>query len=223
VDGYGQFCPIALGAEVFAERWTPIILRNLMVGCERFGEILAGAPGLPRSVLSTRLRRLERAGVVLRTMRDGAPCYRLTECGAELTQVCLALGAWGARWREVRPEHLDPYLALWTLSTLVGADALPRPRVVVRFDVHPHQPPNRYWLVASPSEREVCVHDPGFGDDAVVCTDPATLVGWVTGRQSIGHAQRAGSMTVTGPPWTVRMLDGWGRLSPFAAVSAAPR
>ena len=52
MDGYGQFCPIALGAEVFAERWTPIILRNLMVGCERFGEILAGAPGLPRSVLT---------------------------------------------------------------------------------------------------------------------------------------------------------------------------
>ena len=111
MDGYGQFCPIALGAEVFAERWTPIILRNLMVGCERFGEILAGAPGLPRSVLSTRLRRLERVGVVQRTVRAGAPCYRLTACGTELTQVCLALGAWGARWREVRPEHRDPYLA----------------------------------------------------------------------------------------------------------------
>ncbi len=222
MDGYGQFCPIALGAEVFAERWTPIILRNLMVGCERFGEILAGAPGLPRSVLSTRLRRLERDGVVQRTVRAGAPCYRLTACGAELTQVCLALGAWGARWREVRPEHRDPYLAVWTLSTLVEPDALPRPRVVVRFDVRPHPVPNRFWLVVGPGEREVCVHDPGFGDDAVVACDPATLVGWISGRLSVGHAQRAGAMTIVGPPWTVRMLAGWGRLSPFAGVVPAP-
>ena len=52
MDGYGQYCPIALGAEIFAERWTPIILRNLMVGSDRFGVLLAGAPGIPRSVLT---------------------------------------------------------------------------------------------------------------------------------------------------------------------------
>lgn len=220
-DGYGQFCPIALGAEVFAERWTPIILRNLMVGCDRFGQILLGAPGLPRSVLAARLRRLERDGVVARTVRGGQPCYRLTPCGAELAQVCLALGAWGARWREVGPEHRDPYLAVWTLSTLVVPESLPRPRVVVRFDVHPHPEPNRFWLVVGTGEREVCVHDPGFGDDAVVAADPTSLVDWISGRLPLGHAQRAGTMAVTGPPWTVRMLAGWGRLSPFADVAPA--
>jgi len=219
MEGYGQFCPIALGAEVFAERWTPIILRNLMAGCARFGEILAGAPGLPRSVLSTRLRRLERDGVVQRSVRDGTPSYRLTPCGTELAQVCLALGTWGARWREVRAEHLDPYLALWTLSTLVGPDVLPRPRVVVRFEVTGHPAPNRYWLVAGRGEREVCVHDPGFGDDAVVAADTATLVAWITGRLPVGQAQRTGTMTITGAPWTVRMLGEWGRLSPFADVA----
>jgi hypothetical protein len=119
----------------------------------------------------------------------------------------------------VRPEHQDPYLAVWTLSTMVPADALPRPRVVVRFDVRPHPAPNRFWLVVGAAEREVCVHDPGFGDDAVVACDPATLVRWIGGRLAIGHAQRAGAMTVTGAPWTVRMLDRWGRLSPFAGVT----
>ena len=126
VDGYGQFCPIALGAEVFAERWTPIILRNLMVGCERFGEILAGAPGLPRSVLDPAAPAGARRGGAAHGAR-GAPRYRLTACGTELAQVCLALGAWGARWREVRPEHRDPYLAVWTLSTLVEATRCPGP------------------------------------------------------------------------------------------------
>jgi DNA-binding HxlR family transcriptional regulator len=221
VGGYGQFCPIALGAEIFAERWTPIILRNLMVGCERFGEILDGAPGLPRSVLSARLRRLERDGIVQRSVHGGVPGYRLTACGAELAQVCLALGTWGARWREVRLEHLDPYLAVWTLSTLVEPDALPRPRIVVRFDVTDRPAPNRYWLVVGAGDREVCVHDPGFGDDAVVEADTAALVGWITGRLPLGHAQRAGTMSVTGPRWAVRMLAGWGRLSPFADIGPA--
>ena len=160
--------------------------------------------------------------MVQRVLRDGTPSYRLTECGTELAQVCLALGMWGARWREVRPEHLDPYLALWTLSTMVTPAVLPRPRVTVRFEVRPHPAPNRYWLVAAEAEREVCVHDPGFGDDAVLATDPGTLASWVSGRISVGQAQRAGRMSVTGPPWAVRMLERWGRLSPFADVTPVP-
>jgi len=211
MDGYGQYCPVALGAEVFAQRWTPIILRNLMVGCERFGDILAGAPGLPRSVPAQRLRRLERDGIVIRW----GSTYRLTACGHELAQICLALGAWGARWRETRPEHHDPYLVVWMLSRLVPLDTLPRRRVVVRFDVPAHPPPNRYWPVLGAGEREVCVHDPGWGDDAVVTSDAATLVAWHCGRLTLGQAQRAG-MQVVAMPADERMLDAWGRLSPFA-------
>lgn len=217
MDGYGQYCPIALGAEIFAERWTPIILRNLMVGADRFGDLLAGAPGIPRSVLARRLRTLEREGLVARR----PPAYRLTESGLELAQVCLALGSWGARWRETRPEHHDPYLALWGLAHLIDRTKLPRPRIVVRFDVTGGRGPRRYWLVVGPAEREVCVHDPGHGDDAVVGCDPATLIAWHCGRLGLGQAMRAGTMTVTGPPWSVRMLAEWGRLSPFAGIPPA--
>jgi len=90
VNGYGQYCPIALGAEVFAERWTPIILRNLLVGCERFGEILAGAPGLSRSVLSQRLRRLEQEGIVERVPTTGTGMNGAVE---GLNQRCRPVGA----------------------------------------------------------------------------------------------------------------------------------
>ena len=217
VDGYGQYCPIALGAEIFAERWTPIILRNLMVGSDRFGDLLAGAPGIPRSVLTRRLRTLEREGLVTRS----GGRYRLTTSGAELAQVCVALGIWGARWRETRPEHHDPYLALWTLAHLIDRSELPQPRVVVRFDVTGGRGPHRYWLVVGPAEREVCAHDPGHGDDAVVTCDPAALIAWHCGRLALGTAMRAGTMTVTGPPWSVRTLAEWGRLSPFADVAPA--
>src|SRR5688572_9131754 len=135
MNGYGQYCPVALGAEVFAERWTPIVVRNLMIGCERYGEILEGAPGLSRSVLSQRLRRLERAGVVTATGEGRDRRYRLTDCGRELTEVVLGLGAWAARWLEALPEHHDPYLMLWMLARMVDPATLPRPRVVIRFEL----------------------------------------------------------------------------------------
>src|SRR5215212_7232124 len=111
---YGQYCPIALAAEVFAQRWTPIIVRNLRLGCVHFGDILDGAPGLPRSVLSKRLRSLESDGVVQRTTCGTSTGYALTPMGRELSDFCLALGVWGARWREVQPGDQSPYLALWT-------------------------------------------------------------------------------------------------------------
>lgn len=216
---YGQYCPVALGAEVFAERWTPIIVRNLMIGCERFGEILDGAPGLPRSVLSQRLRRLESCGVLIRVPDRHGPAYRLTEAGRELGEVCLALGAWGARWREVLPAHMDPYLALWMLARLIDPAGLPRDRVVVRFDLACRSRPSRYWVVATRRGSEVCVRPPGFDEDGVVTTDPYWLVRWHNGSVSLGAAQKAGGMTVTAPPWLTRTLADWGRLSPFAGIT----
>ena len=131
------------------------------------------------------LRSLERAGVVERSV-DGVPTYRLTDCGQELAEVCLALGKWGARWREVLPEHHDPYLVVWLLSRMIHLDELPRRRVVVRFDVRDGRPPNRLWLVMSAGEREVCVTDPRYGDDAVVMRD-----GRVVGAAPLAGLSRA--------------------------------
>lgn len=216
--GYGQYCPIARAAEVFAERWTPIILRNLLVGCTHFGEILDGAPGLPRSVLSARLRRLETDGVLERLQEGRSTAYRLTDCGRELAEVCLTLGAWGARWTQVAPEHQDPYLALWLTARLLDPATLPRDRVVVRFDLTDAPRPNRFWLVAARAGNEVCVRSPGFTEDVVVATGVGWLIRWHSGKITPGQAQRAGQMTVTGQRWAIRELSRWGRLSPFADI-----
>ncbi len=219
--GYGQYCPVALGAEIFGERWTPIIVRNLMIGCHRFSEILEGAPGMPRSVLSQRLRRLASHGVVLRENTPTGPTYHLTASGRELGEVCLSLGAWAARWRDARPIDLDPYLALWMLARLIDPPSLPRSRIVIRFELTDRSRPPRYWLVAARSGAEVCSEFPGFDEDGVVTTDAYWLVRWHTGRVAFPQALRAGGMTLTGPRWLARVLNGWGRLSPFADVDPA--
>jgi DNA-binding HxlR family transcriptional regulator len=218
---YGQYCPIALAAEVFAQRWTPIIIRNLYLGCVHFVDILDGAPGLPRSVLSQRLRSLERDGVISRTTSGRGTGYALTEMGYELSDVCLALGVWGARWREAQPADQDPYLALWTMSRLIDPASLPRSRVVVRFDVYRARGATRFWLLLDRTGNEVCVHSPGFPDDGVVTTDTSSLVRWYAGQLSLDAARAGGGMTVAGPPWLERELARWGRLSPYAGVERA--
>src|SRR5262245_57548594 len=136
VRTYGQYCPIARGAEIFAERWTPLIIRNLYLGCGSFSEILQGAPGLSRTLLSERLKQLARLGVVASASKsDGrGHHYQLTSAGRELFAVCQSLGEWGARWLEIAPQHLDPFVALWSMCNALRRDQLPDRRVVIRFD-----------------------------------------------------------------------------------------
>jgi DNA-binding HxlR family transcriptional regulator len=79
---YGDFCPLSRAAEVFATRWTPLIIRNMMFGCRTFTEIRDGLPGISRSVLTQRLRMLEHHGII---QRDDRLEYRLTEASAGWT------------------------------------------------------------------------------------------------------------------------------------------
>lgn len=207
---YQQYCPIARGAEIFATRWTPIIVRNLLVGCRTFNEISAGAPGISRSLLSERLRQLERYGIVRRTTPRGerGPVYELTDAGRDLAAVCDALGEWGARWIDLGPQHLDPYFALWSLCREIDREALPDKRMTVRFDFHgvrAHE--RRFWVVLQRPEAEVCVNHPGFDEDLIVRTDPRALVSWRLGDVALGTAMRSGVIEIEGPPKKIRKLQ----------------
>src|SRR6266545_7874744 len=151
VRTYGQYCPIARASEIIAMRWTPIVVRNLLLGCETFGEIQDGAPGIPRTLLSERLRLLERYGIVERRPNGSGRGwrYRLTDAGTELQGVCDALGSWGARWLEVAPQHLDAHVVLWSICRLAEPEQVPGRRLVIRFDVH-DSPRPRMWIVLQP-------------------------------------------------------------------------
>jgi DNA-binding HxlR family transcriptional regulator len=125
---------MARGAEIFAGRWTPLILRNLYLGSESFSEALEGAPGLSRTLLSQRLKQLERLGRRVGTQPDGrGHHYELTSEGHDLFTVCQSLGEWGARWLEIAPENLDPFVAVVDVQR-ASPRPLPSRRVVIRFD-----------------------------------------------------------------------------------------
>jgi DNA-binding HxlR family transcriptional regulator len=222
---YGQYCPIARASAVLAERWTPIILRNLLNGCATFTDIADGAPGIPRSLLTGRLRELERAGVVWSEANPSGrgSLYHLTEAGQDLKELLYALGTWGERWLELAPEHVDPYVVLWAwCAWYLERDRLPDHRVVVRFEF-PDQPLSSrwFWVVFDGERSEVCRKDPGYEVDLVVEAESMALAEWHLGRVEWDDALRADRIRVAGPRRIGRMLPTWNRRSAFAAVLPA--
>lgn len=219
MKAYQQYCPIARGAEIFAERWTPLIIRNLFLGCETFTEIREGAPGIPKTLLSQRLRMLTYEAVV-ETRRNASgrgSTYHLTDMGRELVDVCLALGNWGAKWLEVGPQHLDARVVLWSIARLIDRGQMPEPRIVIRFDVSDAERANQFWLVIEREAVEVCSRNPGFEERLVVTTTANWLAQWHMGHISLAEAQRRRLIDVAGPRGLVRAMATWG-LSPFAHI-----
>jgi len=225
MHGYQQYCPIARATEVLGERWTFIIVRNLLLGCDTFTEIEAGAPGIPRSTLTARLRHLERLELVQRTS-DGkgrSSRYRLTSAGRDLWDVILALGNWGARWLDVAPEHCDPWNALWSMSRSLVKERLPERRVVVRFNFSGYgQRTMPIWLIIDAGDSELCLKHPGFEEDLVVDADAEWFVKWHMGWAGWADALAGGHITVSGPRALAKALPTWNKLSRFAGVEFEP-
>lgn len=217
---YGQYCPVSRASEVLGERWTMIIVRNLLLGAATFNAIADGAPGMSRSLLSRRLDELERSGVITATpkRRGRGSRYELTEAGAELSEVMEAMGRWGARWLQIQPSHTNPDVVLWSWTTnALAVDRLPDHRVVVRF-VFDDQPVRRrrYWLLFDRPDAEVCLKPPGPEEDLVVEAESLSLARWHAGAIEWDHAIRAGGITVHGPADLARQLPTWNNRSSFA-------
>jgi DNA-binding HxlR family transcriptional regulator len=213
---YGQYCPIARTSELLAERWTIIILRNILVGCQTFNEIADGAPGLSRGLLSKRLRELERAGIIeIRPKPDGhGSTYEPTQAGRELSELMLALQHWGRKWAELKPEHAHPGVVLWAWANFfLDRDRLPPRRVVVRFE-YPTIPGSarRSWLLIERGDAEYCLKHPGGEEELiVVVNDPLAFARWHTGQLQWRDALRSAAIEVQGSPVLARALPTWNR------------
>jgi DNA-binding HxlR family transcriptional regulator len=220
---YGQYCPIARGAEIFAERWTPLIVRNLSLGCESFSEILEGAPGLSGTLLSQRLKQLNRLGVVESVPKPHGrgDHYQLTPAGRELFMVCKSLGEWGARWLEIAPENLDPFVALWSMCNALRRDRLPDGRVVIRFDFTGARR-ERYWLLIELGDTEICKTYPG-PEDLYVTAEAEAFVKWHAGLLTWAEATREGRIQLDGPSSLVRAFPAWNARSMFAHIRPVSR
>lgn len=215
--GYGQMCPVARASEIFAERWTPLILREILAGRRHFSEIQQGLHRISPSILSARLRMLERVGVLERgpSPSGRGHTYHLTESGAQLGDLVEALGAWGQRWLELRREHLDPEFLMWRLFRELEPDRLPRRRVTIRFRFR--EEPRTYWLVLRRPDPDLCFSHPGFDEDLSIDADLEALTRVYLGRLPLADAIHAGLVDVEGDRRLARELPGWIGVSRFAA------
>jgi len=224
VRDYGQFCPIARSSELLAERWTPIIVRNLLNGCRTFNEIRQGAPGISTALLAQRLEALERHGVLVRTVKPSGrgPTYQLTEMGLALRAVLDAMGQWGAAWLEIEPRHVDPAYILWATLKLIDLDRIPVPTTVIRFELT-DRPAAAYWLLLRRPQPELCTRSSGYTEDLVCHTDSMTLIDLHLKRLTYPAAIRTNRLQLIGPPHLTHEFQTWFRTSPFAAfVPPAP-
>lgn len=216
---YGQFCPVAKASEILAERWTPLILRELLLGSHRFNDLEHGLPRISRSLLAQRLRFLEQSGLVERTVRGRATEYHLTEAGSDLLDVIVRLGEWSHRWFNplLEDEALDPQLLVWDIHRRIRADRTPSRRVVVEFAFRGARS-GRYWLVLEPGEPSVCRDPPGFETDLTVRADTLALHRIWLGHLTWDDAVRTGQVELEGPRDLVRGFPDWLALSQFAGV-----
>jgi DNA-binding HxlR family transcriptional regulator len=210
---YAQYCPIVRAVELLGDRWTLLIVRDMLIGSTRFNELARGLPGISRALLAQRLRQLHKAGLVERT-EDG---YALTRAGADLRPLVFGLGEWGARYAfgDPQPYELDPEVLMWWMHGRIDTTELTK-RAVIQIDIADRR--RQFWLVLEPGDASVCHTDPGFDIDAVLSADLPTLYRMWEGEIDLLDAVRAGTISLTGARWIVRGLPTWLMLSPVAGI-----
>lgn len=221
---YGQYCPIARTSELFAERWTPIIVRNLLTGCRTFAELQAGAPGISKALLAQRLDLLLRAGILTAepVAFGRGRTYALTAKGRELKAITDAMGAWGARWLELEGHDIDASYVLWATCRLVELDRIPGDGLVVRVDLA-DRPAEPFWLLLRQPHAEVCSTYPGLAEDVVVTTDSETLARWHLRHLTYDDAVQSGRMRIEGLASRRTAFVDSIRPSPFAKIVPVAR
>ena len=226
--GYGQFCPVALAAEILAERWTPLVVRELLCGSVRFNELQRGVPRMSSALLARRLKELQFAGIVERRRGAGGSFeYHLTPAGRELFPVVEKMGLWAQRWLRhdlVDTANLDSDLLMWDIRRNILAKCPPREvRYVAEFRLSGVPiSRRRYWLVFERGAIDLCYRNPGFEVDLFVQASLRVLTQIWLGHVRIEHAIRDGRLRLDGSRDDIRAFRSWFVLNMFAPAGRKP-
>jgi DNA-binding HxlR family transcriptional regulator len=225
MKSYGQFCPVAKAAELFCERWTALIIRNLAAGATRFAHIRRGVPLASPTILSRRLKELEKEGVVeRRRLASGRGwSYHLTRSGEEFRPLVEALGVWGQRWsrRELAKHEVSLTLLLWALEMSVRPAVFKGRRCTVKLTFTDQPPQCRdWWFVNEGGRVQLCFEDPGFDVDLYMIAALPDLIRVYRGDLTLNRAIALNRLKVHGIGWARRSLSRWLVPSKFAHVKS---
>ncbi len=219
---YGQFCPVAMAAEIFCSRWTPLILREMFCGSRRFNDLRRGVPRMSPSLLSKRLDEMKDAGIVreVAAKRGGGTEYELTDAGEDLKPIVMALGFWGQRWVESKLslKKLDPSLLMWDMRRWLDPKPLPKRRCTIVY----HFPEleaarQKFWLVVEPDGKvDLCNSDPGFEVDLYITGSLRAMTSVWMGVSTVKQEVAAQALDIQGDKKIAGAMEQWLGLSPFA-------
>lgn len=218
---YGQYCPVARSLEILGDRWTLLIVRDMLFGAKHFNELERGLPGISRSLLTTRMQQLQQAGIIKKHLNDAGRNtteYHLTQAGQELLNIIIALQVWGDAWAfgDPTPEELNPVLLMWQMRSRVKVDQLPEFRVVVQYDFCGAMRAT-FWLILTTEDVALCLTDPGYEINLLITADlVATFKLWA-GRINYQEALDDCLIKVDGIPGLVDAFPKW-----FGWDGAAP-
>ena len=220
MKGYSTYCPVAKALEILGERWTLLLVRDLLSGARHFNDFRRSIPLITPAMLSKRLRTLEEVGVIQRGVSDdsGRLEYRLTEAGHELKSFVDAAGTWGQRWARSRLPHgeLHPSTLMWDIHRFLLTKHLPVRRTVLKVEFTDLRAMRHWWLIVQDGEVDVCLDDPGYEVDVWIACTLLTLTQVFMGDLSIASAQAAGRIRLDGNGQLVRDMPHWFGLMPFS-------
>ncbi|MEO6064685.1 MAG: helix-turn-helix domain-containing protein [Lysobacterales bacterium] len=221
MKGYGSFCPIAKAAEILAERWTLLVLRDILVGSRRFNDLRRGVPQMSPTLLSKRLKTLEDAGIVVRLPGSDSHTweYHPTSACHELRPVIESIGHWGQRWvrSTLTRDELDAGMLMWYIHRHFVKKHLPPRRIVVYIEITDAiKRLKHWWLVLEAQEVDLCLEDPGHEVDITVITDLLSLTQVYIGDLALEHARSTGRMKISGPRALTQSMPSWFARSRFA-------
>jgi len=222
MKGYGTYCPVAKAAEILNERWTLLIVRDLLLGARHFNDLRLSIPLVPPATLSKRLKSLQDAGVISRVASAGRGSweYRLTEAGIALKPFVDMAGEWGQRWvrSQLLRHELHPSTLMWDIHRFIKTDQLPTRKAVIYFEFSDLRRMKRWWLVIEGGEVDVCLDDPGHDVDLSIYVDLRTLTEIFMGDLSLRLAKSADRITLVGNSELKQSMHRWLGLMPFAHI-----
>jgi DNA-binding HxlR family transcriptional regulator len=222
MNGYNTYCPVAKAAEILAERWTLLVVRDLLLGSRHFNDFRRSIPLITPAMLVKRLRTLEEVGVITREVSDegGHREYQLTEAGRELRPFVEAAGEWGQRWvrSQLLRHELHPSTLMWDIHRFIKTEHLPSRRTVIYFQFKDLRRMKRWWLVVEQNVVDVCIDDPGHEVGLSIYTDLRTLTEIFMGDLSLGRAKASEKLDLTGDKVLIQTMSKWFGLMPFSHV-----
>jgi DNA-binding HxlR family transcriptional regulator len=219
---YSQFCPVSKTAEVLGEKWTLLIVRELVLGATRFSQIQRAIPRISPTVLNKRLAELQAHGVIVRKRipEQRGFEYQLTESGRELFPLILQMAQWGMRWARsnMSDDELDVEMLMADIQRRIDPSKLPGGQTMLKFNYTDLDNFAEWWVKISGDHVELCLDDPGYEVNVYFTATLRTMTEVWMGDLSLRKAQADGRLKIVGPSTLFRNINSWFPLHLYADI-----